>query len=58
MTYYFTIYIGLDKLRNEVEHSFTYPEIYHKPWTEYAKVDKDPKDGSKGKERKCVAAYK
>jgi hypothetical protein len=48
--------VGLDKLGNEVEHSFTDPETYYKPWTQYAMVDKDPKDSSKGKERKCVVA--
>jgi hypothetical protein len=47
--------VGLDKLGNEVEHSFTDPEIY-KPQTQYAMRDKDPNDSSKGKERKCIAA--
>jgi hypothetical protein len=46
----------LDRLGNEVEHSFTDPEIYYRPWTRYAMVDKDPNDSSKSKERKCVAA--
>jgi len=48
--------VGLDRLGNEVEHSFTDPEVYFKPWTQYAMVDIDSKDSSKGKERKCVAA--
>lgn len=30
---------ALDKLGNEVEHSFTDPELFYKPWTQYAKVD-------------------
>ena len=46
--------VGLDRLGNEVEHSFTDPEIYYKPWTQYEMKDKDPKDSSKGKERKCT----
>ena len=48
--------VALDKLGNEIEHSFTDPEIYYKPWTQYEMRDKDPKDSSKGKERQCVAA--
>jgi hypothetical protein len=48
--------VGLDRLGNEVEHSFTDPEIYYKPWTQYSMLDKDSKDSSKGRERKCVAA--
>jgi hypothetical protein len=48
--------MGLDRLGNEVEHSFTDPEIYYKPWTQYSMLDKDSKDSSKGRERKCVAA--
>jgi hypothetical protein len=48
--------VGLDRLGNEVEHSFTDPEIYYKPQTQYAMRDKDPNDSSKGKERKCIAA--
>jgi hypothetical protein len=26
----------LDRLGNEVEHSFTDPEVYYRPWTQYA----------------------
>jgi hypothetical protein len=39
--------VGLDRLGNEVEHSFTDPEIYYKPQTQYAMRDKDPNDSSK-----------
>jgi hypothetical protein len=35
-------------LGNEVGHSFTDPEIYYKPQTQYAMRDKDPNDSSKG----------
>jgi hypothetical protein len=45
-----------DKLGNEVEYSFTDPEIFYKPLTKYKMKDKDPKDSSKGKERQCVIA--
>jgi hypothetical protein len=48
--------VGLDRLGNEVEHSFTDPELYYKPQTQYAMRDKDPNDSSKGKERKCITA--
>jgi len=27
--------VGLDKLGNEVEHSFTDPEVHFTPWTRY-----------------------
>ena len=30
--------IGLDRLGNEVEYSFTDPEIFFRPWTQYAMV--------------------
>lgn len=40
--------VGLDMLGNEVGHSFTDPEIYYKPQTQYAMRDKDPNDSSKG----------
>ena len=42
--------VGLDMLGNEVGHSFTDPEIYYKPQTQYAMRDKDPNDSSK-----CIA---
>jgi hypothetical protein len=48
--------VGLDRLGNEVGHSFTDPELYYKPQTQYAMRDKDSNDSSKGKERKCIAA--
>lgn len=48
--------VGFDRLGNEVEHSFTDPEIYYKPWSQYEMKDKDPKESSKGKERKCTAS--
>jgi hypothetical protein len=34
--------VELDRLGNEVEHSFTDPEIYYKPQTLYAMRGKDP----------------
>jgi hypothetical protein len=40
--------VGLDMLGNEVGHSFTDPEIYYKPQTQYAMRDKDPNDSSRG----------
>jgi hypothetical protein len=48
--------VGLDRLGNEAEHSFTDPEVHYKPQTQYAMRDNDPNDSSKGKERKCIAA--
>lgn len=40
--------VGLDRLGNEVEYSFTDPEIYYKPQTQYAMRDKALKEISKG----------
>jgi hypothetical protein len=36
--------VGLDGLGNEVEHSFTEPELFYKPQTHYELKCKDPKD--------------
>ena len=48
--------VGLDKLGNEVEHSFTDPEAYFTPWTRYELKPKDPKSPDSPKERTCVEA--
>lgn len=48
--------VGLDKLGNEIEHSFTDPEVYFTPWTRYELKPKDPKNPDSPKERTCVEA--
>jgi hypothetical protein len=48
--------VGLDKLGNEVKHSFTDPELYYKPLTRYELKRKDPKDENSPLERVCVEA--
>lgn len=48
--------VGLDKLGNEVEHSFTDPELFYKPQTRYELKRKDPKNESSPMERTCVSA--
>ena len=48
--------IGLDKLGNEVQHSFTDPEVYLKPKVRYELRRKDPKDERSPMERVCVSA--
>jgi hypothetical protein len=47
---------GLDKAGNEVEHSFTDPELYYKPITRYEFRKKDPKNEYSHSERVCVEA--
>ena len=47
--------LGLDQLGNEVEHSFTDPEVYFTPWTEY-KIKKNAQNPDGPKERYCAAA--
>jgi hypothetical protein len=48
--------VGLDKAGNEVEHSFTDPEMFYKPVTRYEFKKKDPKNESSPLERVCVEA--
>jgi hypothetical protein len=48
--------VGLDRLGNEVEHSFTDPEIFYKPKTRYEIKTKDPKNEYSPSERVCVEA--
>jgi hypothetical protein len=48
--------VGLDKLGNEVEHSFTDPELYYKPITHHEFKRKDPKNENSPMERVCVEA--
>ena len=48
--------VGLDKLGNEVEHSFTDPELYYKPITHHEFKRKDPKNENSSMERVCVEA--
>jgi len=48
--------VGLDKLGNEVEHSFTDPEMYFTPQTKYELKAKEPKNPDGLKERVCVEA--
>jgi hypothetical protein len=48
--------VGLDKAGNEVEHSFTDPELYYKPVTRHEFKRKDPKNEYSPMERKCVEA--
>jgi hypothetical protein len=47
---------GLDKAGNEVEHSFTDPEIFYKPKTRYEFKKKDPNNEYSPSERVCVEA--
>jgi hypothetical protein len=35
--------VELDELGNEIEHSFTDPQVYFEPVTEYGYKPKDPK---------------
>ena len=48
--------VGLDKVGNEVEHSFVDPELYYKPLTRYELKRKDPKNENRPLERVCVEA--
>jgi hypothetical protein len=48
--------VGLDKAGNEVEHSFTDPEMFYKPVTRYEFRKKDPKNEYSPSERVCVEA--
>jgi hypothetical protein len=48
--------VGLDRLGNEVEHSFTDPEVYFTPWARYELKPKDPKNPDGPKERVCAEA--
>jgi hypothetical protein len=48
--------VGLDKVGNEVEHSFVDPEIYYKPINHYELKRKNPKDENSPLERVCVEA--
>jgi hypothetical protein len=48
--------VGLDKLGNEVEHSFVDPELYFRPLTRHELKRKDPKNENSPLERVCVEA--
>jgi hypothetical protein len=48
--------VGLDKAGNEVEHSFTDPEMFYKPVTRYEFRKNDPKNEYSPSERVCVEA--
>jgi hypothetical protein len=48
--------VGLDKAGNEVEHSFTDPEMFYKPVTRYEFRKNDPKNEYSHSERVCVEA--
>jgi hypothetical protein len=48
--------VGLDKAGNEVEHSFTDPELFYKPKTRYEFKKKDPNNEYSPSERVCVEA--
>ena len=48
--------VGLDKVGNEVEHSFVDPEIFYKPVTRYEFKKNDPKNEYSPLERVCVEA--
>jgi hypothetical protein len=48
--------VGLDKAGNEVEHSFTDPEMFYKPVTRYEFRKNDPKNEYSHPERVCVEA--
>jgi hypothetical protein len=47
--------VGLDKAGNEVEHSFTDPEMFYKPLTRH-EFKRDPKNEYSPMERVCVEA--
>jgi hypothetical protein len=46
--------VGLDKAGNEVEHSFTDPEIYFRPLTRHEFKRKEPRNEYSPMERVCV----
>lgn len=48
--------VGLDKAGNEVEHSFTDPELFYKPLTRHEFKRKDPNNEYSPMERVCVEA--
>ena len=48
--------IGLDKLGNEVPHSFCDPELFFRPKVRYGLKRKDPKDDRSPMERVCISA--
>jgi hypothetical protein len=48
--------IGLDKLGNEIQHSFTDPEVFFRPKVRYELRHKDPKNESSPMERTCVSS--
>jgi hypothetical protein len=48
--------VGLDKLGNEVEHSFVDPEMFYKPVTRYEFRKSDSKNENSPSERVCVEA--
>jgi hypothetical protein len=48
--------IGLDKAGNEVQHSFTDPELFYKPLTRHEFKRKDPRNENSPMERVCVEA--
>ena len=48
--------IGLDKLGNEVHHSFTDPELFFRPKVRYGLRRKDLKDEKSPMERVCLSA--
>jgi hypothetical protein len=48
--------VALDKAGNEVEHSFTDPEMFYKPLTRHEFKRKDPKNEYSPMERVCVEA--
>jgi hypothetical protein len=48
--------VGLDRAGNEVEHSFTDPEMYYKPKTRHAFRKKEPKNEYNPSERVCIEA--
>jgi hypothetical protein len=48
--------VGLDKAGNEVEHSFTDPELFYKPLTRHELKRKEPQNENSPLERVCVEA--
>jgi hypothetical protein len=48
--------VGLDRLGNEIEHSFTDPEVYFEPKLEYGYKPKDPRNPDGPKERVLISA--
>jgi hypothetical protein len=48
--------VGLDKAGNEVEHSFTDPEMFYNPVSRYEFRKSDPKNEHSPSERVCVQA--